>query len=151
MEAMTVNSKTVRSALDRLTDALVDDILNMSDEDILAEFQESQGDPERHAADMRALFEKGLIAAHKQHLAVARAGVAADRRKAGGPAPAIDMTKARACLRVVLDTPGLPHKLTLAARKESELSDSDILSMLDDLRELGVLPPEDGKGGSGVG
>jgi len=27
------------------------------------------------------------------------------------------------------------------------MSDADILSMLDDLRELGVLPPEDGENG----
>lgn len=148
---MTGNLKTAHSALDRLADALVEDILNTSDEDILAEFQESQGDPERHAADMRALFEKGLIAANKQRLAAAKAGVAANRRTTGAAVPTSDMAKARARLRAVLDTPGLPHTLTLAARKESELSDSDILGMLDDLRELGVLPPEDGEDGSGAG
>lgn len=148
---MTGNPKTARSALDRLADALVEDILNTSDEDILAEFQESHGDPERHAADMRALFEKSLIAANKQRLAAAKAGVAAIRRTTSALAPTVDMAKARARLRAVLDSPGFPHTLTLAARKESELSDSDILGMLDDLRELGVLPSEDDEDGSGAG
>jgi hypothetical protein len=47
-----------QAALDRLADALVEDILSASDEDILAEFRESGGDSERNATDMRALFEK---------------------------------------------------------------------------------------------
>lgn len=140
---MTGKPKTARAALDRLADALVEDILSASDEDILTEFRESDGDPERNATDMRALFEKGLIAANKKRLAAARAGAAASRRPTGAPAPAIDIATARARLRAALDAPNFPHKLTLAARKESELSDADILSMLDDLRELGVLLPED--------
>lgn len=144
---MTGKPKTARDALDRLADALVEDILSASDEDILAELREVEGDPERHAADMRARFEKSLIAANKKKLVAARAGVAASRRLAGTPAPAIDITAARARLRAALDVPGVAQKLTLAARKESELSDTDILSMLDDLRELGVLPPEDGGDG----
>jgi hypothetical protein len=144
MEAMTGKLKTARAALDRLTDALVEDILNASDENILAEFRESDGDPERNATDMRALFEKGLIAANKKRLAAAKAGVSASRQlPTRKPAPAIDIAAARARLRAALDAPNFPHKLTLAARKESELSDADILSMLEDLRELGVLPPED--------
>ena len=144
---MTGKPKTERAALDRLVDAFVEDILSASDEDILAEFRETEGDPERHAADMRARFEKILVVANKKRLATARAGLAASRRPAGTPAPVIDIAAARARLRAALDTPGVAQNLTLAARKESELSDADILSMLDDLRELGVLPPEDGGNG----
>jgi hypothetical protein len=146
---MTGKPKTARAALDRLADALVVDILSASDEAILAEFTESGGDPERHAADMRALFERALIVANKKRLAAAKAGAAASRRPAGTSAPTIDIATARAQLRAALEAPSLPHKLTLAARKENELSDADILSMLDDLRELGVLPPKDG-GSSGA-
>jgi hypothetical protein len=148
MEAMTGTPKTARAALDRLANALVEDILCASDEDILAEFQEDHGDPERHAAGMCALFERNLIAANKGRLEAARAGVAANRRPTGAAASVADIANARARIRAVLDAPGFPHKLTLAARKESELSDADILGMLDDLRELGVLPPEDNVGGS---
>ncbi len=143
---MTGSQKKERAALDRLADALVDDILSTSDDDILAEFRESHGDPEQHAAEMRALFDKAVVAANKQRLTAAKAGVAAARTKIqGSPKPAIDITAARARLRAALDAPGSPHRLTLAARKESEMSDADILGMLDDLQELGVLPPDDGK------
>lgn len=145
---MTGKPKTERAALDRLADALVEDILSASDEDILAELRETEGDPERHAADMRARFEKSLLVANKRKLAAARAGVAASRRMAGMPVTAIDITAARARLRAALDMPGVAQKLTLAARKESEMSDTDVLGMLDDLRELGVLPEDDGNGGA---
>ncbi len=36
----------------------------------------------------------------------------------------------------------------MAARKESELSDADILGLLDDLRALGVLPSGDDNNGN---
>ena len=141
---MTGNNKKERTALDRLADAFVDDVLNASDEDILAEFRESHGDPARHAAEMRDLFEKSIISANKRRLAAAKAGAVAARTTTIAPA---DIADARARLRAVLDAPNLPPQLTLAARKENELSDSDIAGMLDDLRELGILPPDGGQGG----
>jgi len=49
-----------RSALERLEDALVEDILNASDEDILEEIQEDGGDPDAIAAEVRAIFEAAL-------------------------------------------------------------------------------------------
>lgn len=139
--------KTALGALDLLVDTLVEDILSAPDEDILAEMRESETDLEAYAADMRALFEKNLIVANKKKLAAARAGVASVQRQAGGASAVIDIAAARARLRAVLDAPGVVGKLTVAARKESELSDADILSMLDDLRELGVLTDDGGNGG----
>lgn len=50
--------KKERAALDRLADLLVDDILSMSDEDILAEYRETHGDPVHNAALMQSVFEK---------------------------------------------------------------------------------------------
>jgi len=97
---MTGRPKTERAALDRLVDTLV--------EDILAEFRETQGDPELHAADMRARFEKSLIAANKKRLAAAKAGTVASRRPVGISTPAIDIAAARTRLRAALDMPGVP-------------------------------------------
>ena len=34
-------------------------------------------------------------------------------------------------------------KVTIAARNENELSDADVLGMLQDLKELGVVEPDD--------
>lgn len=141
---MTGHDRKEREALDRLADALVEDILSASDEDILAEFRETHGDPDRNAAELRDLFGKSLLDANKKRLAAAKAGAAANRQpvRASIIVP-IDMQAARARLRAIANAPGLPHRVTLAARKENELSDNDVRGMLEDLRELGVLPPDD--------
>jgi hypothetical protein len=143
MEGMTSDKRNKRIALDRLADALVEDILRTSDEEILAEFQESEGDPDRHAIEMRNLFERSIIAANKHRLAAAKVGAAASRTIG---TKVTNIGDARARLRAVLDAPNLPPQFTLAARKENELSDFDIASMLDDLRELGIIPPDDNQG-----
>lgn len=51
---------TARSALDRLEDALVEDILNASEEAILAEIREDGGDPDAIATEVQAIFAEAL-------------------------------------------------------------------------------------------
>ena len=77
-------------------------------------FKASHGEPARNAAGLQALFEKTVIAANKQRLAVARAGVAADRRAASTGATAlVDIAEARRHCRAAgleLDeTVRIPH------------------------------------------
>jgi hypothetical protein len=143
MDAMSREGKKERDALDRMADGFVEDILSASDDEILAEFGEVCGDPDRNAVDMRALFEKSFLLSNKRRLAAAKAGVANSHSLPKASAPPVDIQTARARLRAIIDTPGLPQKITLAARKENELSDQDILGMLEDLRELGILPTDD--------
>lgn len=145
---MTGKNDKASGPLGRLADSLAEDILNMSDEDILAEFREDGGDPEQHAASMRAMFENSLLAANKARMASAKAGAAASRRAARMPAAGIvDIADARARLRAVIERAGTVPGLTLAARKEDELSDEDVLGMLEEMAELGLLgdDPEAGK------
>src|SRR5947207_2586912 len=104
-----------REGLDRLADALIDDILNASDEEILEEFREEGGDPESHAAEMLDLFEKSVTIANKRRLAEATAAAAADRAAAASKRPAIpiDIEEARRRLRAVRNNPNASEKLTL--------------------------------------
>ncbi len=137
---MTGRKDRERQALNRLADALADDILNTSDEDILAELREEGIDPDQLAADMRTRFEKTVIAANKSKLIAAKAAVAADRgRKSAGAAVPIDMAQARRRLRSVMES----QPMTLAARNETEMTDSEVVGVLEDLKELGVLPPDE--------
>lgn len=140
---MTENRKSKQQALDRLADALVDDILNTSPEEILAEFEEDHGGAERHVTEMRALIEKSVAKANKRRLAAAKAGAAASRTPRKGTITSIDINEARRLISTL--TPA--QKLTLAARNESEQSEDDLLSMIEDLRELGVLPADDDSDG----
>jgi hypothetical protein len=130
-------SKKERAAVDRLKQALVDDILLETDEEILAEFAAQQNSPEANAAEMRALFEKAVVLANKQRLRAARDGVAAWR--SSKERPAIPVSQARETLRLALAAHASDPTFTLAARKESELSDADVLDMLEAMLDLGLL------------
>ncbi len=142
---MTGADKKGRAALSRLADVLVDDIFAASDREILAEFLETQGDSTKNAADMRALFERTVLATNKRRLKAAQAGVSGSRIPTN-VAPAIDIAEARQRLRRFLASGAPGVKLTLAARNESELSDADVLGTIEDLRELGILLPDDDSG-----
>ena len=138
---MTGSDKKRRQALSRLANALVDDILAASDQEILAEFAETHGDSPKSRDATTALFEKGVLRARKARLRAAQVGVAASRT-----AP-ISLKVARGRLRRLLASCPPDVKLTLAARNEHELSDADVLGMLQDFEELGIVPPDDGSGG----
>ena len=133
---MTGDPTKERDALDRLADALVDDILNASDEDILAEITEEQGDPEKLAAELRALFERTVLEAGRAKLAAARQAAAEARRK-GAVVLTIDPAGARRRHERMTAEP------TLAARKGRGQSERDVDSAIEDLAELGAFDEED--------
>lgn len=135
-------NKSDRTPIQRLTDFLAEDDLSISDEELLREFKESGGDPDRLAADMRSLFEATVLKSNKGKLAAAKAGAAAVRQRSSSQ-ESITPSEARRRLRELVRNPAIPSGLTLAARNEGELSDSDVLGMLDDLRELGFLSEDD--------
>lgn len=137
---MTGKNDKAGRPIDRLADEFVEDILNLSDDEVLAEFREDGGDPERHAAKMRSMFENRLLAANKARMNAAKAGVASSRQAEKGlSVPVVDIADARARLRALIARADSIPGLTLAARKEDELSDSDVVGMLEELAELGLL------------
>lgn len=142
---MTGRKRADRDALDQLVDFLVEDVLEASDEDVLAEAKEAGLDPESNAVRLRTLFERTVLEANKKRLAAARAAVQA-RRSARQSVNTVfvvfDIDEARRRLRAAIEQRGVLEQLTMAARKESELSDEDVLSLVQDLEELGVLPRE---------
>ena len=142
---MTGEGRKERDALRRLADLFAEDVLNTPDKDVIAEFQATGGNPDKDAAATRALFEKAALAANKSRLKAAQAGVAA-YRLLPRPGQPIDMVDARERLRRFLENASAMN-LTLAARKEGELSDEDVLGMLEDLSEIGALPLDNYKGG----
>jgi hypothetical protein len=139
---MTGGKKEASDALNRLAAALVDDVLTTSDAEILAEFREDGGNPDQYAVEMRALFEHSVLKSSKGKLQAARAGVA--RAKTSALSSPVDMAKARQLLHGVLKMLPEAQRLTLAARKENELSDADVVGLLEDLQELGLPFPDDG-------
>jgi hypothetical protein len=141
MEAMT-GKRSDHTALIRLADAFVKDVLNESDEDILAEACEDHADPATAAAQTRGLFEKAMAMAGKGRLAAAKAALA--KRPLSPTVARLDPAEARRRLdRILAHDPDTARKLTLAARNGQGLSDDDVQGMLDDLAELGITPDHD--------
>jgi hypothetical protein len=130
--------KKKTDGLESLRRALAEDVLQASDEDILAQFAADFGSPAVNAARMRALSARAVLIANKSRLAAARAGLATDKTSAPPAAP-IPLTEPRQRLNQILAKHAGDPTFTLAARKESELSDADVLDMLQALRELGLL------------
>ena len=140
---MTGDKKKERDALNRLADALVEDILNASDEEVLAEAEEDGIDPGRLAGHLRDVFERAVADAGKQKLAAARQG-AGNARRSRAPVVRIDHADARRRFEAMIaEDPKLTEKLTLAARKGEGQSDRDIDSAIEDLAELGAFDEED--------
>ena len=133
-----------RAALDRLADALVEDILSASDDEILAETRQDTESPTEIVAATRAVFERAVLSEAKARLAHARAAVQRERQHRTSSVRGLSSEDARRQLQSVLKRdPELEKKLTLAARKGEALSDEDVYGMLEDLEALGVIEPPD--------
>ena len=140
---MSDKDENARKALERLDEAFVEDILETSDREILAEFQKHHGNPAHYAGTMRARFENTVLRANKSRLTAARAALNATASSPGqAVAKVIDIAEARRKLRGILSSGTAAGKLTMAARNENELSDADILTMIANLRELGLWPED---------
>jgi hypothetical protein len=131
-----------REALDRLADALVEDILSASDEEILAEARQDTESPAAVVAATRVVFERAMLGGAKARLTHARAAVQRERQQAISTLRNLSPQDARRQLQSVLEQdPELEKKLTLAARKGEGLSDEDVYGMLEDLEALGAIKP----------
>ena len=138
---MTDKRSEERKALVNLADALFDDLLETSDEDILQELADTGGNAHEVADRMRVQFEEALMQGRKERLKAARA---ARKVAQAGTAQAkiVDISIARHALRGAFEKDGL----SMAARNEteSELTDEEVLRKYQDLVRLGVIVPEDG-------
>ncbi|MDR3529299.1 MAG: hypothetical protein P4L90_01895 [Rhodopila sp.] len=116
-----------RLAILKLEDALVDDLLAMSDNELTADSREIGMDVEQEAMHVRQLLErtagKARMAAAKAELAEYHARGALHARGAGAR-PSNDLREAR---------------LTLAARNGTDQTEADIKSVAEDLAELAAF------------
>ena len=140
---MTGDQGEERKALSRLADALVDDVLKSSDEEVLAEAEEDGIDASGLADHLRGVFERTVTEAGKAKLAAA-SRAAADAERSSASVVRLDRadTRRRYDAMIAQDSK-LTEKLTLAARKGEGQSDRDIESAIEDMAELGAFDEED--------
>ena len=138
---MTDKRSDERRQLVSLADALFDDLIAASDDDILNEVAKAGGDVAEISDRMRSQFEETVIQARKERMKVAKAGRKA-AQAAHAVAEVVDIAIARGALKQALSQEGL----SMAARNETEsdLTDEEVLRKYNDLIRLGVLDPEQG-------
>ncbi len=124
-----------------MADALFEDLLTTSDEELIAETIEAGGDPAAIADEMRSQFEKIAVQIRKERMKAAKTGLQIAR--ATQPRARIaDIASARDALRQAFKEDGV----SMAARNEteSELTDEEVLRKYNDLIRLGVMEPDEG-------
>ena len=127
-------TRTSKRPADRLTDALVEDILAVSEADLLAE---ARADADQGAAKARAAFARACRAAALRR---GPGRAPARRRKAAMDIRALDPETARGWLNTfIAGNPETARRFASAARSSKGLSDEDVYGMLENLQERGVL------------
>ncbi len=139
---MSKEQKKACEKLERLCNALADDIDTMTDEELLAELEEAGEDVDSIAARTGALIVNAVADAGSRKLAAARAGYEAHKAGRQGNVLQWPMERKRALMQqFAQDDIALKQKLTLAARK-GEDTEADVDSFIEDLIDLGVIDDE---------
>lgn len=128
--------------LERLTKVLVEDIIELSDEEILAEAQEQFDDPTEEIKRLRDVINNALLRAAKTKLTTAKNQVNVYKQESlKSNVVHLSITEKHTAIKnfTTLD-PELQQKLTLAARKgEGIKTENDIEGMFEDMVELGLI------------
>lgn len=134
-----MSTKQSQDGLDLLADALVEHILNTTDEDLLAEVSADGDDPDKVADHLRALYDKTYTGLAKRKLISAQDAVRKEGERHVIKSSVSSLDARRKLKAAIEQSPDLAENLTLAARNGDQLSDRDIEGILEDLRDLGVL------------
>jgi hypothetical protein len=123
-----------------LTDALVDDVLNLSDDEILAEAREDYDDPNRAAQEVSNAIQNVLLKRRKARLLVAQKAYQEHLGRSAKLTRTLSFSEKRALIqRIKSNDAAFNEKLTMAARKEDELSENDLDSIINAFLELGLI------------
>jgi len=115
-----------------LADILVEDILNMSDSEVLAEAKDDGISPDEALARVKGRFKAAETNLSKAKLKAARAAVDNDRQRANVVRlETKDIERYRKAIRH-------GDGLTLAARNGTHMSTNDELNLIEDMIELGI-------------
>lgn len=128
----------------QLADALVDDLMSLSDEELLEEVRGEGADPEALAAAMREKIEARIATDSKARLGKARDALNAARAaRASADVVSLPLARKQQILGLFAANDGqLRQRLTMAARKGEGASEREIDDILRDLRDLGAIDDE---------
>lgn len=128
--------------LEKLTDALVENILELSDDDTLSEAKEDYIDPIAENNRIRGIIDSAILKASKHKFNKAKEELKNYKKHTikNNVIP-LSLNEKKAIVDSFINKdPELRQKLTLAARNgENIQTENDIQSMFEDLIELGLI------------
>lgn len=139
---MTNKKLTSLEQLERLTDSLVNDIIELSDEEVLEEAKELFDDPSLEIERLKNIISNAVLKSAKTKLADAKNKVNQHKQQStkSNVIPITIAQKRTAIQNFLTKDPELQQKLTLAARKgEGIQTENDIDGMFEDMLELGLI------------
>lgn len=130
-----------RPDLFKLADALVDDLMALSDEELLNEVREGAADPEVLANELRQKIEARIVTDNKARLAKARAEINATRAaRTSSGVVSLPLARKQQIIGLFAANDGqLRQRLTMAARKGEGASEREVDDILRDLLDLGAI------------
>lgn len=120
-----------------VADAFAEDILDLSDDEVMSEAQEKYGDVELEISNTRNIFNSAAMKSKKSKLAAARQHLDSNRNQ-NNPTNILSLS-IRDKKKLITQAKQSVDSLTLAARNEEEMSKSDTDGILQDLIDLGVI------------
>ena len=119
---------------ENLTDELLKDLLEVTDEEILAEAVEDGVDIDQAVASVRSLIEQNRYKIAKEKIKSQKAGFSPQKGKI------IDIAEAREKIKKALKQKSThADSFIMAARSGENLPDEDILGCYEDMVELGLI------------
>lgn len=139
---MSKQQKEASEKLERLCNALADDIEAMSDEELQAELKEAGEDADAIANGMKALIADAITDAGRRKLADARTGYATHQAVHQSNIRQWPRERKRSLIQHFMQNDSrLEERFTLAAR-EGGNTEADMDSFIEDLIDLGIIDGE---------
>ncbi len=141
---MSKEQNEAQEKLERLCNAMADDIDAMIDEELLAELEEADEDVDAIANRTKALIADAIAKVGRRKLATARAGYEAETHQTSHGSNVLQWPISRKHSLVqhfAQKDKELEQKLTFAAR-EGKNTEADVDSFIEDLINLGMIDDE---------
>jgi Mg2+ and Co2+ transporter CorA len=120
--------------LENLADELLKDLLEATDEEIIAEAVEDGIDVNQAVASVHSLIEQSRYMIAQENIRAQKTELSSQKGKV------IDIGEARKkVIKALEQNPNYADSLTMAARSGKNLPDEDILGYYEDMVELGLI------------
>lgn len=137
---MTDSERSAAEKLGRLAEALADNAMRVSDDEIHAEMREEHGSVEAAADRVRGVISVAIARSGRRKFEAARAEMKKARKASDATVlPLSIVDKRRIVERYAANDGPLGRKLTLAARNGQEMSEAELDSFIEDLRDIGAI------------